>query len=146
MARKEDGSVMRTIGLNKQECLNKPKNELRIWWEANAEHNTGGKLIHICTWMYASGEEGLVDEAQKAMEEAEALKKVTSTYQYGYGYFNMDIYLHMSIRDLVWCQFWGLGALYDVVYHKHYHVEYLHTCLPLSPYPSVSGVYKMTGV
>ena len=51
--------------------------------------------------MYASGEEGLVDEAQKAMEEAEVLKKVTSTYQYGYGYFNMDIYLHMSIRDLV---------------------------------------------
>ena len=29
--------------------------------------------------MAVSGEEGLVDEAQKAMEEAEALKKVTAT-------------------------------------------------------------------
>lgn len=36
-------------------------------------HNTLLKYVHL---VYFTGEQGMVDEAQKALEEAEALKKV----------------------------------------------------------------------
>ena len=43
-------------------------------------HDTDMKVVNADQYFYlaAAGEEGLVDEAQKAMEEAEALKKVTA--------------------------------------------------------------------